>query len=164
MQWVAGKTSDTVTSTACSKCYVFCIFYITQKYKAGILKTLCRAYPPLSHFPFLSPPGFRKLCLDDLRKPPPVRDVQQYILRRLDQEGSLRRQLTPETADMLNLLHIKSGGCFLFLERVLDGVAGALVGLREIRDIPGTLNGLYLWLCQRLFPREIGRASCRERV
>ncbi|XP_046902418.1 ankyrin repeat domain-containing protein 50 [Hypomesus transpacificus] len=97
--------------------------------------------------------GFRKLCLDDLRKPPPVRDVQQYILRRLDQEGSLRRQLTPETADMLNLLHIKSGGCFLFLERVLDGVAGALVGLREIRDIPGTLNGLYLWLCQRLFPR-----------
>eukprot|EP00063_Salmo_salar_P046283 XP_014021118.1 PREDICTED: ankyrin repeat domain-containing protein 50-like [Salmo salar] len=97
--------------------------------------------------------GFRKLCLDDLRKPAPVRDVQQYILRRLDQEGALRRQLTPETADMLNLLHIKSGGCFLFLEQVLDGVAGALVGLREIRDIPGTLNGLYLWLCQRLFPR-----------
>ncbi|XP_067372481.1 ankyrin repeat domain-containing protein 50 isoform X2 [Channa argus] len=97
--------------------------------------------------------GFRKLCLDDLRKPLPVRDVQQYILCRLDEEAVLRRQLTPDTADMLNLLHIKSGGCFLFLERVLDGVAAALVGLREIRDIPGTLNGLYLWLCQRLFPR-----------
>ncbi|XP_026152159.1 ankyrin repeat domain-containing protein 50 [Mastacembelus armatus] len=97
--------------------------------------------------------GFRKLCLDDLRKPSPVRDVQQYILCRLDEEAGLRRQLTPDTADMLNLLHIKSGGCFLFLERVLDGVAAALVGLREIRDIPGTLNGLYLWLCQRLFPR-----------
>ncbi|XP_069573130.1 ankyrin repeat domain-containing protein 50 [Brachyistius frenatus] len=97
--------------------------------------------------------GFRRLCLDDLRKPPAVRDVQQYILCRLDEEAALRRQLTPDTADMLNLLHIKSGGCFLFLERVLDGVAAALVGLREIRDIPGTLNGLYLWLCQRLFPR-----------
>lgn len=97
--------------------------------------------------------GFRKLCLDDLRKPPAVHDVQQYILCRLDEEGALRRQLTPDTADMLNLLHIKSGGCFLFLERVLDGVAASLVGLREIRDIPGTLNGLYLWLCQRLFPR-----------
>ncbi|XP_040913251.1 ankyrin repeat domain-containing protein 50 [Toxotes jaculatrix] len=97
--------------------------------------------------------GFRKLCLDDLRKPPSVHDVQQYILCRLDEEAALRRQLTPDTADMLNLLHIKSGGCFLFLERVLDGVAAALVGLREIRDIPGTLNGLYLWLCQRLFPR-----------
>ncbi|KAM9851000.1 uncharacterized protein ankrd50l [Aulostomus maculatus] len=97
--------------------------------------------------------SFRKLCLDDLRKPPAVHDVQQYILCRLDKEAALRRQLTPDTADMLNLLHIKSGGCFLFLERVLDGVAAALVGLREIRDIPGTLNGLYLWLCQRLFPR-----------
>ncbi|XP_066542576.1 ankyrin repeat domain-containing protein 50 isoform X2 [Hoplias malabaricus] len=99
--------------------------------------------------------GFRKLCLDDLRKPVAMRDVQHYILRRLDQEGSLRRQLTPETADMLNLLHIKGGGCFLFLERVLDGIACGLVGLREIRDIPGTLNGLYLWLCQRLFPRRL---------
>ncbi|XP_068428911.1 ankyrin repeat domain-containing protein 50 [Clinocottus analis] len=97
--------------------------------------------------------GFHRISLDDLRKPPPVRDVQQYILCRLDEDTTLRRQLTPDTADMLNLLHIKSGGCFLFLERVLDGVAGALVGLREIRDIPGTLNGLYLWLCQRLFPR-----------
>ncbi|XP_077435531.1 uncharacterized protein ankrd50l [Vanacampus margaritifer] len=99
--------------------------------------------------------GFRKLCLDDLRRSDTVHDVQQYILKRLDQEAALRRQITPDTADMLNLLHIKSGGCFLFLERVLDGVAASLVGLREIRDIPGTLNGLYLWLCQRLFPRRL---------
>ncbi|XP_052462249.1 ankyrin repeat domain-containing protein 50-like [Carassius gibelio] len=99
--------------------------------------------------------GFRRLCLDDLRKPATVRDVQQYILRRLDQDGALRRQIKPDTAEMLNLLHIKSGGCFLFLERVLDGVAHGLVGLREIRDIPGTLNGLYLWICQRLFPRRL---------
>ncbi|XP_061648535.1 ankyrin repeat domain-containing protein 50 [Phyllopteryx taeniolatus] len=99
--------------------------------------------------------GFRKLCLDDLRRPDPVHDVQRYILKRLDRDVALRRQITPDTADMLNLLHIKSGGCFLFLERVLDGVATSLVGLREIRDIPGTLNGLYLWLCQRLFPRRL---------
>ncbi|XP_077393477.1 uncharacterized protein ankrd50l [Festucalex cinctus] len=99
--------------------------------------------------------GFRRLCLDDLRRPDTVHDVQQYILKRLDQEAALRRQITPDTADMLNLLHIKSGGCFLFLERVLDGVAASVVGLREIRDIPGTLNGLYLWLCQRLFPRRL---------
>ncbi|XP_054643652.1 ankyrin repeat domain-containing protein 50 [Dunckerocampus dactyliophorus] len=105
-------------------------------------KTMCKMFS-----------SFRKLCLDDLRRPDPVHDVQQYILCRLDNEGALRRQLTPDTADMLNLLHIKSGGCFLFLERVLDGVAAAVIGLREIRDIPGTLNGLYLWLCQRLFPR-----------
>ncbi|XP_048865095.1 ankyrin repeat domain-containing protein 50 [Brienomyrus brachyistius] len=100
-------------------------------------------------------PGFRKLVLDDMRKESPLRDVQQYILRRLAQEGALRKHLTPETADMLNLLHIKSGGCFLFLERVLDGVSEGLLTIRQIRDIPGTLSGLYLWLCQRLFPKRL---------
>ncbi|KAL0280589.1 UNVERIFIED_CONTAM: hypothetical protein PYX00_001841 [Menopon gallinae] len=55
---------------------------------------------------------------------------------------------------MLNQLHIKSNGCFLYLERVLDGVSENFIVLREIREIPGTLNGLYLWLCQRLFHRK----------
>nr|XP_033806165.1 ankyrin repeat domain-containing protein 50-like [Geotrypetes seraphini]XP_033806166.1 ankyrin repeat domain-containing protein 50-like [Geotrypetes seraphini]XP_033806167.1 ankyrin repeat domain-containing protein 50-like [Geotrypetes seraphini]XP_033806168.1 ankyrin repeat domain-containing protein 50-like [Geotrypetes seraphini] len=99
-------------------------------------------------------PGFRRLCLDDLRKAHIVKDVQQYILCRLDQEMTLRQHLTRETAEMLNQLHIKSNGCFLYLERVLDGVSENFIVLREIRDIPGTLNGLYLWLCQRLFTRK----------
>lgn len=97
--------------------------------------------------------GFRKISLDDLRKASVVRDVQQYILCRLDLEESLRQQLSRDTAEALNQLHIKSNGCFLYLERLLDGVAERSVTLREIRDIPGTLNGLYLWLCQRLFAR-----------
>ena len=41
-----------------------------------------------------------------------------------------------------------------FVVQVLDGVVDKFILLREIREIPGTLNGLYLWLCQRLF---IGR-------
>ncbi|XP_035283105.1 ankyrin repeat domain-containing protein 50 [Anguilla anguilla] len=98
--------------------------------------------------------GFRKISLDDLRKAYIVKDVQQYILHRLDQEEALRQHLTKETAEMLNQLHIKSSGCFLYLERVLDGVVDSFIMLREIRDIPGTLNGLYLWLCQRLFVRK----------
>ncbi|XP_049625935.1 ankyrin repeat domain-containing protein 50 [Suncus etruscus] len=99
-------------------------------------------------------PGFRKISLDDLRKAYIVKDVQQYILHRLDQEEALRQHLTKETAEMLNQLHIKSSGCFLYLEQVLDGVVESFIMLREIRDIPGTLNGLYLWLCQRLFVRK----------
>ncbi|XP_041438669.1 ankyrin repeat domain-containing protein 50 isoform X2 [Xenopus laevis] len=95
--------------------------------------------------------GFRRLCLDDLRKAHIVRDIQQYILCRLDREEGLRQHLTLDTAEMLNQLHIKSNGCFLYLERVLDGVSEGSILLREIRHIPGTLNGLYLWLCQRLF-------------
>ncbi|XP_048521478.1 ankyrin repeat domain-containing protein 50 isoform X2 [Dendroctonus ponderosae] len=97
--------------------------------------------------------GFRKLSLDDLRKAQVVRDVQQYILARLDQENSLRQHISRDTAEMLNQLHIKSNGCFLYLEKVLDGVAESFIVLREVREIPGTLNGLYLWLCQRLFNR-----------
>ncbi|XP_078683671.1 uncharacterized protein LOC144917458 [Branchiostoma floridae x Branchiostoma belcheri] len=95
--------------------------------------------------------GFRKVSLDDLRKSHAVRDVQQYILARLDNEEALRVHLNRDTAEMLNQLHIKSNGCFLYLEKVLDGVAENFIMLREIKDIPGTLNGLYLWLCQRLF-------------
>lgn len=98
--------------------------------------------------------GFRKISLDDLRKSHVVRDVQQYILCRLDQEEALRQHLSRETAEMLNQLHIKSNGCFMYLEKVLDGVAENFIMLREVRDIPGTLNGLYLWLCQRLFVRK----------
>ena len=98
--------------------------------------------------------GFRKIGLDDLRKTHVIRDVQQYILCRLDQEEELRQHLSRETAEMLNQLHIKSNGCFLYLEKVLDGVAENFIMLREIREIPGTLNGLYLWLCQRLFVRK----------
>lgn len=82
-----------------------------------------------------------------------VRDVQQYILARLEREPALRRHLTRETAPALNMLHIKSHGCLLYVEAVLDGVADGSVLLRDIPEIPGTLNGLYLWLCQRLFTR-----------
>ncbi|XP_075707390.1 uncharacterized protein LOC142741953 [Rhinoderma darwinii] len=105
--------------------------------------------------------GFRRLCLDDLRKAHIVRDVQHYILWRLDCETALRQHLTLDTAEMLNQLHIKSNGCFLFLQCVLDGVSKGSVLLREIRHIPGTLNGLYLWLCQRLFS---GRQFCLVRT
>ncbi|XP_012236923.1 ankyrin repeat domain-containing protein 50 isoform X3 [Bombus vosnesenskii] len=98
--------------------------------------------------------GFRKIPLDDLRKPLVMRDIQQYILARLDQEEAIRQHITPDTADMLNQLHIKSNGCFLYIEKVLDGVAENFIVLREVREIPCTLNGLYLWLCQRLFSRK----------
>ncbi|XP_028969164.1 ankyrin repeat domain-containing protein 50 [Galendromus occidentalis] len=95
--------------------------------------------------------GFRRIALDDLRKSNVVRDMQQYILNRLDADAGLRKHLSRENAEMLNLLHIKSNGCLLYLEHVLDGVVDNSIVLREIRDIPGTLNGLYLWYCQRLF-------------
>lgn len=98
--------------------------------------------------------GFRKFTLDDLRKAHVVKDIQQYILNRLDDEPSLRKHLTRETAEAFNQLHIKSNGCLLYLEKLLDGVVDEFFTLDETQDIPGTLSGLYLWLCNRLFTEE----------
>ncbi|XP_043242363.1 ankyrin repeat domain-containing protein 50-like [Amphibalanus amphitrite] len=98
--------------------------------------------------------GFRKIVLDDLRKANVVTDLQQYILSRLEREAALRQHLSHETAEMLNQLHIKSNGCLLYLEKVLSGVSEGFIRLSEVREIPGTLNGLYLWLSQRLFTKK----------
>ncbi|KAL9971838.1 hypothetical protein ACROYT_G018049 [Oculina patagonica] len=98
--------------------------------------------------------GFRKFTLDDLRKAHVVKDIQQYILNRLDDEPRLRKHLTRETAEAFNQLHIKSNGCLLYLEKLLDGVVDEFFSLDETQDIPGTLSGLYLWLCNRLFTEE----------
>ncbi|XP_053621795.1 ankyrin repeat domain-containing protein 50-like isoform X2 [Plodia interpunctella] len=101
--------------------------------------------------------GFRKIPLDELQRAHVAADVQRYVLARLDAEPKLRARVSSDStaaaaaAAALDHLRIKSDGCLLYLEKVLDGVADGFIGLREIKEIPGTLNGLYLWLAQRLF-------------
>ncbi|XP_061381523.1 ankyrin repeat domain-containing protein 50 isoform X2 [Danaus plexippus] len=101
--------------------------------------------------------GFRKITLDELCRAHVAADVQRYVLARLDNEPRLRARVSSDAAAAasaaaaLDHLRIKSDGCLLYLEKVLDGVADGFIALREIREIPGTLNGLYLWLAQRLF-------------
>lgn len=86
-------------------------------------------------------------------------------MSRLESEESLRQHMSRDTAEMLNQLHIKSNGCFLYLERVLDGISDGCVVLREIKDIPGTLNGLYLWFCQRLLSsKHFSKVSISKKV
>lgn len=99
--------------------------------------------------------GMRKVTLDDLKKSYVVKDVQQYILDRLDSEVELRKHLTHDTAEMFNLLQVKSNGCILYLEQILDNIIKGVLTIQDAVEIPGTLNGLYLWLCQRLFPQDI---------
>ena len=36
----------------------------------------------------------------------------------------------------------------------MDGISDNYITLEEIRDIPGTLNGLYLWLCLKQFNKK----------
>lgn len=53
--------------------------------------------------------GFKKVALDEVRRAAVVRDVQNYILQRLERQPALRRHLSRDTAPALNLLHIKVG-------------------------------------------------------
>lgn len=106
--------------------------------------------------------GLKKITLDDLKKSYVVKDVQQYILDRLDSEPALRKHLTRHTAEQFNLLHVKSNGCILYLEQILNNVIKGVLTVEDISDIPGTLNGLYLWLCQQLFSEDVYNKHLRS--
>lgn len=97
--------------------------------------------------------GFKKLTLDDLRKSHVVKDVQQYIINRLnvDFRGI---NLNKEVIDSLNQLYIKSNGCLLYLRKVLNGIKENFFTFREIKLIPCTLYGLFLYLCQKSFNKK----------
>lgn len=97
--------------------------------------------------------GFKKLTLDDLRKSHVVKDVQQYIINRLnvDFRGI---NLNKEIIDSLNQLYIKSNGCLLYLRKVLSGIKENFFTFREIKLIPCTLYGLFLYLCQKSFNKK----------
>jgi len=99
-------------------------------------------------------PGFRRISMDDLRKTNVIQDIQQFILARLQADRSISKQVTKDSTELLSLLHVKSAGCFLYIKKVLDGISENYIILDEIREIPGTLNGLYLWLCQKQFTRK----------
>ena len=99
-------------------------------------------------------PGFRRISIDDLRKTHVIQDIQQFILVRLQNDKTIARQITKDSTELLSLLHVKSAGCFLYIKKVLDGVSDRYISLEEIREIPGTLNGLYLWLCLKQFNKK----------
>jgi hypothetical protein len=91
------------------------------------------------------------ISIDDTRTTPHIAgDMQTYVLARLDRDSRLRSQLDGETAEMLNQLTSTTGN-MLYVQLLLDGVRDGFVRMRELPHIPATLNGLYLWLCARLF-------------
>lgn len=98
--------------------------------------------------------GFKKITIDDLRKSHVVKDVQEYIILRLNTDFRNALHLTKDVIDSLNQLYLKSNGCLLYLEKVLNGIREGLFTFREIRMLPCSLNGLYLYVCQKLFNKK----------
>lgn len=98
--------------------------------------------------------GFRKIALDDLRKSHVVKDVQEYIIARLNADFKGLIHFTGDIIECLNQLYIKSNGSILYVEKVLSGILESVFSFREIKLIPCTLNGLYLYICQRSFNKK----------
>lgn len=98
--------------------------------------------------------GFRKIALDDLRKSHVVKDVQEYIIARLNADFKGLIQFNGDIIDCLNQLFLKSNGSVLYVEKVLSGILESVFSFREIKLIPCTLNGLYLYICQRSFNKK----------
>uniref|UniRef100_A0A5S6QMX6 ANK_REP_REGION domain-containing protein n=1 Tax=Trichuris muris TaxID=70415 RepID=A0A5S6QMX6_TRIMR len=96
---------------------------------------------------------FRKITLDDAQRPHIVEDIGAYIAHRLSDATAFKarsEQITTSEEELVNLLALKSNGCFLYLELILDAVQDSLISLDRANEVPGTLNGLYLWLCDKL--------------
>lgn len=98
--------------------------------------------------------GFKRITLDDLRKSHVVKDVQEYIIQRLNSDFKGTINLSKEIIESLNQLYIKSNGCILYLQKVLNGIQEGFFTFREIKLIPCTLNGLYLYICQKSFNKK----------
>ena len=81
-----------------------------------------------------------------------LKDIQVYILKRLDTDAKLKLKFSKQdnSVEMLNLLLIKSNYCLLYVEKIFDLILNNVIGSNEIKDIPVTLNGLYLFLIERL--------------
>ena len=78
-----------------------------------------------------------------IRKEHISRDSQQYILRRLETDPKLKSFVTKDSAELLNQLHIKASGCFIYLEIILNLINNQTISLRQIKEIPGTLSGTF---------------------
>ena len=80
-----------------------------------------------------------------------LKDIQAYILKRLDTDSVLKKKFNKANAiEMINLLLIKSNFCLLYVERILDLILGDFIDSNEIKCIPATLSGFYLYLLQRI--------------
>ncbi|KHJ49422.1 ankyrin repeat protein [Trichuris suis] len=97
---------------------------------------------------------FRKITLDNAQRPHIKEDIGAYVAQRLLNDSMAFKGSPEQTIagqeELVNLLGLKSNGCFLYLELILDAVRDGLISLDRAKEVPGTLNGLYLWMCDRL--------------
>lgn len=91
--------------------------------------------------------GFLEIPLDSSRSDDVNRDLQRYVLRRLDGDRRLRSGLNRLAAENINELRVASKGCFLYLELVIDAAVQGLIRFGDLTCVPRTLAEAYeLWM------------------
>ncbi|KAL7060140.1 hypothetical protein AAHC03_09272 [Spirometra sp. Aus1] len=115
----------------------------------GILATCRREHHSLIRRLF---PCSASIVIDDLHCPFVTRDLGGYVFERLKSELVLQATFTANELgqEALQMLQVKSNASLLYLQIVLNAVAQCWLTPDFIKCIPGTLSGLFLWLCQRL--------------
>ncbi|VDN96379.1 unnamed protein product [Rodentolepis nana] len=88
--------------------------------------------------------------LDDTRCPSVVKDLNDYTLSRVKNDPQLNNIFPLCGNDTLQMLQYKSNGSILYLHIALSAVSEGWLTPEYIKTIPGTINGLFLWLSQRL--------------
>ncbi|CAL8107166.1 unnamed protein product [Calicophoron daubneyi] len=104
--------------------------------------------------------GSKRITIDDLHKAAVSNDVQQYLFARMAAERDLQLAFRAYMhSDLFSLLRIKSSACILYLETILDAIAERWLVPEQLALIPGTLNGLFMWLAQNLFSKSKGPST-----
>ncbi|CAG2159659.1 unnamed protein product [Oppiella nova] len=93
--------------------------------------------------------GSRKIVIDDMRKLNVINDMKTFIMQRIRRINC--RPLGTTGRKALNQIGIKSNGCFLYVKLILDCFERQVMRTSEVDSIGATLNGLYLFLCSKLF-------------
>ena len=81
-----------------------------------------------------------------------LKDIQAYILNRLDNDPLLKSKFKKQTnsIDMLNSLLLKSNFCLLYVEKVFDLILNEKLRNNDIVEMPAGLHGLYEYLIKVL--------------
>lgn len=90
------------------------------------------------------------IFLDDMRCLSVAKDMDDYVRMRLKADSILQSIFASCGQDILQMLLYKSNGSLLYLRIVLTAVSECWLTPEHIKNIPGTIHGLFLWLCQRL--------------
>ncbi|CAF1011713.1 unnamed protein product [Brachionus calyciflorus] len=96
-----------------------------------------------------------------------LRDLQIYILNRLNSDNKLKLKLNSKldkSIELLNLLLIKSNNSILYINIIFNLVLNSLFTLQDLKHVESNLNGLYKY-CFKLFENKFNEVpNCKDLI